>query len=362
MITVSKNNGSHEINPSFSIILTCYNREKFIKEAISSCCKQDYSGEWEIIIVDDCSTDQSQTIIEKTISEHPESPIRYIARKKNGGVAAATDTAVLAAQYEWMVIADGDDVQLPNRLSIAAEIIRKHTDILYLTMSLNAMSANGTITGQQHYLSHTSTADTPNELILTTGSERYMNIAHGTPGLVSRGAAAIFHRSIYDIFGILQKGSDKHLEQDAILFFRASLIGPVMGSKAIVCNYRYHSGNLSNIVLSMGIRGTMDYERHQDKYHELHANSIEGKLRDIEYVQNHEGVSDWNPEQLAQAQMRLQRAAAFSRARAGWWARPWRERLLFCIHEKSFKSLLLRLLPFNVFCALKHMLKVIKNR
>lgn len=121
---MSRENNAYETVsglPSFSIVVTCYNLEKYIGEALDSCCKQVYDGEWEVIVVEDCSNDKSRDVIQQYLAEHPAARVRLVPRETNGGVAAATDTGVAAAKHEWIAIADGDDVQLPDRLTKAAK-------------------------------------------------------------------------------------------------------------------------------------------------------------------------------------------------------------------------------------------------
>jgi len=69
-------------NPLVSVIVLCYNQEKFVAEAIESVFKQDYEP-IEIIIYDDASTDNSQYVIENFIAKHPE--VKYIPGKTNLG-------------------------------------------------------------------------------------------------------------------------------------------------------------------------------------------------------------------------------------------------------------------------------------
>lgn len=341
--------------PAFSIVVTCYNLEKYIREALDSCCKQDYDGEWEVIVVDDCSTDNSRDIIRSYMAEHPEAPMRFLPREQNGGVAAATDTAVAAAKYDWIVMADGDDVQLPERLSKAAITIQKHPDIKFLTMSRNSMSADGTITGQQYYLvAADSNTLPPNELCKTSPEERMANMQAKHDKLANTGASGLFHRDCYTRFGTLQGKSPHHLEQDPILMFRAMLLGPVMGTRDLACNYRNHATNLTNITLPGGVRGVMAFERHQDKYLILHTRTLHAELRDLEHAISHPDITDWPPDLLDRARQHLLQEIAFCGTRAEWWKSSWWSRIARAKRAGQLKSMVPRLLPFPIFCFLQY--------
>lgn len=340
--------------PSFSIVVTCYNLEKYIGEALDSCCKQDYDGEWEVIVVDDCSNDKSRDVIQQYLAEHPAARVRFVPRETNGGVAAATDTGVAAAKYEWIVLADGDDVQLLERLSRAAETIKKNPDIKFLTMSMNSMCADGTIIGQQYYLTAAGAEEIPQEVCKASPEERMANLQAKHDKLASTGASGLFHRDCYTWFGTLQGECPHHLEQDPMLMFRAMLLGPVMGTRDLACNYRNHATNLTNITLPPGIRGVMAFERHQDKYLVLHTRTLQAELRDLEYAISHPGTSDWPPEFLEQARQHLLYEIAFFGTRAEWWKSSWWSRLARAKRAKQLKAMAPRLLPFPLFCLLKY--------
>ena len=71
-----KNNNLSDDNPLVSIIINCYNGEKLINNAIKSILNQSYSN-WEIIFIDDGSSDQSNTILKK-IAENNENVSSYV--------------------------------------------------------------------------------------------------------------------------------------------------------------------------------------------------------------------------------------------------------------------------------------------
>jgi teichuronic acid biosynthesis glycosyltransferase TuaG len=96
-----------------SIITPAYNCEKYIAECIDSVINQTYKN-WEMIIVDDCSTDDTCAVVERFSSSDPR--IRLIRRTENGGPARTRNTALKAANGRYIAFLDSDDLWLPKKL------------------------------------------------------------------------------------------------------------------------------------------------------------------------------------------------------------------------------------------------------
>jgi len=121
-----------------SVIITCYNLEKYISRAINSCLNQTlYEGLYEIIVVDDCSTDSSWSIIsnymidEKDIrhSNPRKQLVKAIRHKENKGVSAASNSGIHAANGKYIVRVDGDDYIDKNFLFSMTQILEWNKDI-----------------------------------------------------------------------------------------------------------------------------------------------------------------------------------------------------------------------------------------
>lgn len=95
-----------------SIIMPSYNSGKYIEESIKSIQAQTYS-EWELIIVDDCSTDNTVEIITDFLVDER---IRFLKNDKNSGAAVSRNYALREAQGKWIAFLDSDDVWLPEKL------------------------------------------------------------------------------------------------------------------------------------------------------------------------------------------------------------------------------------------------------
>lgn len=95
-----------------TVIMPAYNVERYIGEAIESVLKQTYSN-FELIIVDDGSTDATKKIISSYIKDPR---VKLLERSVNRGVAEARNTALSDAKGRWVAPIDADDVWLPERL------------------------------------------------------------------------------------------------------------------------------------------------------------------------------------------------------------------------------------------------------
>lgn len=90
-----------------SVIVPIYNVEKYLPRCVDSLIKQTYQNV-EIILVDDCSTDNSAALASDYAQKNPQT-VRFVKREKNGGLSAARNSGMLAATGEWLVFVDSDD-------------------------------------------------------------------------------------------------------------------------------------------------------------------------------------------------------------------------------------------------------------
>jgi glycosyltransferase involved in cell wall biosynthesis len=95
-----------------SIITPTYNCASFIEETIRSVLAQSYPN-WEMIIVDDASTDATQSIVESFADER----IRYFRNPTNSGAAYSRNLALRQAKGRWIAFLDSDDIWTPDKLT-----------------------------------------------------------------------------------------------------------------------------------------------------------------------------------------------------------------------------------------------------
>lgn len=106
-----------------SVIMPSYNSGRFITKTINSVRTQTYTN-WEIIIVDDCSTDNTRMIINELMKDDPR--IRYYRLEKNSGAAVARNKALRMAQGRWIAFLDSDDLWLPEKLEHQLAFMKEH--------------------------------------------------------------------------------------------------------------------------------------------------------------------------------------------------------------------------------------------
>jgi len=108
-------------NVKVSVIIPAYNAEKYIEKSINSILNQTYKS-FEIIIVDDGSTDSTIQLLQKYSKD-----IRLI-KQKNAGASAARNTAINVAHGEYISFLDADDIWHPLKLEIQCREMEKHPD------------------------------------------------------------------------------------------------------------------------------------------------------------------------------------------------------------------------------------------
>ena len=108
-------------NELVSIIMPTYNCAKFIKETIESVLNQTYEN-WELVIVDDCSNDNTEEIVESFNDKR----IKYHKLEKNSGAAVARTTAMKMAIGNYMAFLDSDDLWKKEKLEKQLEFMKKN--------------------------------------------------------------------------------------------------------------------------------------------------------------------------------------------------------------------------------------------
>lgn len=98
-----------------SIIVPVYNGEKFIRETMDSVLAQTYS-DWELLLIEDGSSDGSADVIEKYVAEKAETRIRLIRQPSNQGAARSRNRGLLEASGRYIAYLDADDLWAPEKL------------------------------------------------------------------------------------------------------------------------------------------------------------------------------------------------------------------------------------------------------
>lgn len=125
--------------PFFSVVIPLYNKEKYITNAINSILNQDFN-DFEIIIVNDGSTDNSLEQIKSLLSDK----VRLIEHNKNKGLSAARNTGIKNAKANYIAFLDADDLWLHGYLSAIKNLINLYSEAKIFATSSNDVYPNKT--------------------------------------------------------------------------------------------------------------------------------------------------------------------------------------------------------------------------
>ena len=130
--------------PLVSIITPVYNAERFLSDTIKSVQNQTYKN-WEILLIDDCSKDNSAQIIKEF--QKYDNRIKYIKLKKNSGASVSRNEGIRNAKGRFIAFVDSDDVWKPEKLEIQIKYMLKE-NLGFTFTSYRYMKENGELTNK----------------------------------------------------------------------------------------------------------------------------------------------------------------------------------------------------------------------
>lgn len=123
---------------SVTALVDCYNHEPYVAAAIKSVRDQDWGGKtWELIVVDDGSTDKTSEIVKKF------APEARLITQKNSGQAAAFNAAIREAKGEIICFLDGDDVWYPGKIKAVLDEFSAHPESSFVQNALETIDISG---------------------------------------------------------------------------------------------------------------------------------------------------------------------------------------------------------------------------
>lgn len=134
-----------------SIIMTSYNYEKFLVEAIESILNQKYAN-WELIIVDDGSVDNSVEIIKKYCEKDNRIKLFQHKNNKNNGLKASILLAVKNASSDWITFLESDDKYKSNYLDAKVKSIINNPELDLIFNDVELFGDDSAIKGYENYL------------------------------------------------------------------------------------------------------------------------------------------------------------------------------------------------------------------
>lgn len=150
-----------------SIITPVYNCAKYLSKTIESVQGQTYIN-WEMLLIDDCSPDNSAEIIETYAQK--DKRIHYIKQPKNGGAALARNAGLSVAKGRYIAYLDADDIWLPNKLEHQIKFMTKN-NVQFSCCDYEKIEADGTSLNKIVHMPRTITYNQllSNTIIQTVG-------------------------------------------------------------------------------------------------------------------------------------------------------------------------------------------------
>lgn len=211
--------------PAVSVIVATYNRANLVCETIESILQQRFE-DYELIVVDDGSTDNTRTVL-KTFG----SRVRYLYQK-NSGPSAARNAGVRHALGRWIAIQDSDDLCAPNHLECLYGYVSNHPHY-------GMVFANGGYLGGSKHDRKTIIPTAKSRRLAAQG----VKLTDLFDKSIVRLQAALISKAAYEAVG----GHDETLRicMDLDLAFRLFMNSPVAYLDEVVFFYRKHEGNSS---------------------------------------------------------------------------------------------------------------------
>jgi glycosyltransferase involved in cell wall biosynthesis len=131
--------------PRVSVLTTVYNGARHLQAAIDSILGQEYA-DFELILVDDGSTDATPEILARAAARDPR--IVLLRNETNRGIAASSNRGLALARCEYVARLDSDDLSLPGRLTKEVAVLDAHPDVAMVSMNYETFDDSGRILGR----------------------------------------------------------------------------------------------------------------------------------------------------------------------------------------------------------------------
>ena len=204
-----------------SVITPTYNCGKFIGATIASVQNQDYNN-WEMIIVDDCSQDETKNIVTEIAAK--DDRIKYFCLEKNSGAAVARSKAMQLANGEYIAFLDSDDLWVPNKLTSQLAFM-KDNGYAFTCTAYEQIDENGELLGK---------------VIKTISKTDYNRLLLDCPVGNSTVVYSVKQMGKFEVPNIRKRNDDalwlKMLKKEQYIY----------GMQDVLMQYRIRSGSISN--------------------------------------------------------------------------------------------------------------------
>jgi len=231
------------MNPTITVIIPLYNAENLISETVESILAQTFQ-DFEIIIVDDQSTDNSLLIAQGLLEMDQRISLYKNEFKK--GVAGARNTGIKKAKGQWLAFLDADDIYLNNALESRLAVLNQHPEAEFISADIAYLFEDGTISEKGFYETRTSPIaatyfsqayQSNNVLKIVKPVEIFLNtVLVGTD-------TVLIKRSIFDQVGVFEESLERC--EDDHLWIRIARVADLYFVPCIVALYRQHAGSIT---------------------------------------------------------------------------------------------------------------------
>jgi glycosyltransferase involved in cell wall biosynthesis/SAM-dependent methyltransferase len=235
--------------PLVSGIIIFLNEEKFIQEAIESVFAQTYDN-WELLLVDDGSTDGSSAIARCYADQYPEK-VYYLEHEghQNRGMSASRNLGVRHAKGNYIAFLDGDDVWLPNKLEQQVAILESKPEAAMLygrTQFWYSWTGDAESLKKRDYL--TELGIEPNTLVQPP---HLLQLFLQDERTIACTCSVLIRREVFEKVGEFEE-SFRDLYSDMVFYTKLYLQEPVFVADGCWDRYRHHSENSWIIPIKTG--------------------------------------------------------------------------------------------------------------
>jgi glycosyltransferase involved in cell wall biosynthesis len=213
--------------PSVSVIMNVRNGASTLREALESVLRQSFH-DWELIVWDDCSTDESAQII----AEYKDRRIRYFLSPEETSLGKARGDAIRQASGAWLAFLDQDDIWLPRKLEKQMALADDTTGLIYGRTVRFYPSGLERDYDQTHEFTLLPEGDIFNQLF--------------TDSCFIAMSSAVFRRAAVEAIGGIPDAIQ--IVPDYWLYVAVARRYRVRAVQEVVCRYRMHSANMSQLI------------------------------------------------------------------------------------------------------------------
>jgi glycosyltransferase involved in cell wall biosynthesis len=231
-------------SPLVSVVVPAFNAELFLDRCLASIEGQTY-GNWELILVNDGSTDETQMIAEAFMGRHPDQ-VRVISTR-NQGLSCARNNGLAVAQGEYVAFLDSDDVWLPEKLESQVMLL------------MHSPGAQATSCSFARFDSNRPTRTAVYHFAWSRESVRQWLLLEG-PG-PALGSTLMVRRSVLPAIGLFDAALGSHAE-DLDFACRMIAVGAVVDSPGVLAGIRVWNGQIHGDDRSMEASLRLLFQRH----------------------------------------------------------------------------------------------------